>query len=166
MKEIYCRIERCLSCKTCEIACAVEHSASKDLDSAVLEIPLPVHRVRVLKIDEQGSGYTRLRSLALQCRQCLEPACAAACIAGGIVKDEITGVVNFNHEKCVGCWSCTMVCPFGAIVRVSGAKKAVKCDHCDDREIPACVEACPTKSLVFCEPIEFEKTLENAGEIL
>ena len=166
MKEIFCRIDRCLSCKTCELACAIEHSAGKNLCSAVQEIPLPVHRVRVLKIDSAGRGYVRFRTLALQCRQCLEPACASACIAGGIVKDPETGVVHFNHDRCVGCWSCTMVCPYGAIVRIGETKKAVKCDHCGDREIPACVEACPAKALLFCEPEEFEALLEEAGECL
>ena len=98
----------------------------------------------------------RLRSVALQCRQCDEPACAEACITGGIVRDEATGVVRFDTDKCVGCWSCTMVCPFGAIIRVPDSAKAVRCDRCEEREIPACVEACPTKALVFCEAEEFE----------
>lgn len=166
LKEIFCRVDRCLSCKTCELACAVEHSSEKNLNRAIREDPLPVHRVRVLKIDSAGRGYVRLRSLALQCRQCLEPACAAACIAGGIVKDEVTGVVRFNHDRCVGCWSCTMVCPYGAIVKVGDTKKAVKCDHCGEREMPACVMACPVNALVFCEPEEFEALMDVREESL
>ena len=155
MKEIYCLIERCLGCRSCELACAVEHSQSKDLTAAVQENPPPRHRVRVQAVDEKG-GMVRLRSVALQCRQCADPACAVACIAGGIVKDEETGIVRFNQENCVGCWSCTLVCPYGAIVRVSDRGLAVKCDRCADREIPACVEACPVHALLFCTPEEFE----------
>ena len=162
MKEIYCRIDRCLSCKTCELVCAVEHSSSKSLDTAIREYPLPVHRVRVLKIDEVGAGYVRIRSLAHQCRQCLEPICAAACISGGISKDPVTGIVGFNNEKCVGCWSCTMVCPYGAIVKVRETKIAVKCDQCAGREIPACVEQCPTGAMIFCEPEIFQEMMEKA----
>lgn len=160
LKEIFCRIDRCLGCRSCEIACAVEHSQSKNLISAVQESPAPLHRVRALIVDEKG-GYVRLRSIALQCRHCHEPACAQACIAGGIVRDEISGAVKFDREKCVACWSCTMVCPFGAIVRVSGQSCAVKCDLCPDREIPACVQACPTTALVFCEAEEFEILLQD-----
>ncbi len=39
MKEIFVRLDRCLGCKSCEIACAVEHSASKSLFGAVSEKP-------------------------------------------------------------------------------------------------------------------------------
>ena len=155
MKEIFCRLERCLGCRACEIACAVEHSQTKELTAAVRENPAPQYRVRVLCVDEQG-GKARLRSLALQCRQCVEPACAAACIAGGITQDGAAHTVQFNREKCVGCWSCIMVCPYGAIVRLSDQGVAVKCDRCPDREEPACVEACPVHALVFVEPDEFE----------
>ena len=85
MKEIFCLIERCLGCKSCELACAVEHSDSKELSVAIQEIPIPRRRVRVISAGG-GDGFVRLRTLALQCRQCENPACAEACIAGGIVK--------------------------------------------------------------------------------
>jgi carbon-monoxide dehydrogenase iron sulfur subunit len=155
VKEIFCRIDRCLGCKSCEIACAVEHSHSRELVAAICESPLPKPRVRVRCVDEQG-GYVRLRSLALQCRHCAEPACVDVCITGGITKDEATGIVRFDTDKCVGCWSCTMVCPFGVIIRFPTSDFAQSCDRCAEREMPACVEACPTKALVFCEPEEFD----------
>jgi len=136
------------------------HSQSGELVKALREEPLPNHRVTVLKVDDNGRKV-RMRSVALQCRQCLEPACVDACFAGGVVKDEITGLVRFDRDRCVGCWSCTMVCTFGAIVRVRDAKVAVKCDRCEDREQPACVAACPTAALVFCEPEEFEALLAS-----
>jgi len=34
-RTIVCRIERCMGCHSCEIACALEHSRSKDLLSAI-----------------------------------------------------------------------------------------------------------------------------------
>ena len=30
-------------------------------------------------------------------------------------------------------------------------KKTVKCDLCGDRETPACVEACPNRTLIIVE---------------
>jgi carbon-monoxide dehydrogenase iron sulfur subunit len=42
-----------------------------------------------------------------------------------------------------------MVCPYDAIFRDEEREVAIKCDLCPDREIPACVEACPTEALVF-----------------
>lgn len=156
MKILFCHTDKCLACKSCELACATEHSKSKELIAALREQPLPAHRVRVFSIEQQ-EGKARPGGVALQCRQCDDPACVEACIAGGIVKDEATGVVSFNQEKCVGCWSCVMVCPYGAIVRMPGGGYAVKCDRCPDREIPACVEACPTHALVLCEENELEE---------
>jgi carbon-monoxide dehydrogenase iron sulfur subunit len=154
LKQIFCRIERCLGCKSCELSCAVEHSLSKNIVDAVAEEPRPANRVRVLSLGLEGS-HVSFRSMMLLCRQCAEPACAEACICGGIVKDEESGIVTFNTDRCVGCWSCTMVCPFGAIVRIKDFCNTVKCDLCPERDVPACVSACPTGALVYCEPEEF-----------
>jgi Fe-S-cluster-containing hydrogenase component 2 len=35
------------------------------------------------------------------------------------------------------------------------------CDLCGFRELPACVEACPTHTLVFCEEGEFAEMLRG-----
>jgi carbon-monoxide dehydrogenase iron sulfur subunit len=150
MKQIFCHIEKCLGCKSCELACAVEHSLSKQLVTAMREPVVPKQRIRVELIDEHGT-LSRYRTLALQCRHCGNALCVQACISGGIRKDEDSGEVRINPEKCVGCWSCVMVCPFGALVRHEGIHRAMKCDHCPDRETPACVDACPTKALVYLE---------------
>jgi carbon-monoxide dehydrogenase iron sulfur subunit len=153
MKRIYCQIEKCLSCRSCEIACAVAHSQSETLAGAVREYPLPKHRIHVERIDERNSPQY-IRSIALQCRHCEEPLCAQACISGGISRDKATGKVINDASKCVACWSCIMVCPFGVIVRYQDCHRAVKCDHCQDRDSPACVEACPTHALLYCEQEE------------
>ncbi len=52
-----------------------------------------------------------------------------------------------------------MVCPYGVIGRQqwSGRWISVKCDLCDERDSPACVDSCPTKTLVWAEPEEFSK---------
>ncbi len=155
MKRVYCKIGRCLSCRSCEIACAVAHSRSKSLVDAVREYPLPKHRIQVESIGGEGFPHY-IRSIALQCRHCDEPLCAQACISGGISRDEETGKVVNDPSKCVACWSCIMVCPFGAIVRYEGCHRAVKCDHCPELDNPACVGACPTNALLYCEQEEVD----------
>ncbi len=55
MKTVFVRPERCIGCRQCEIACAVEHSASKDLAVAVLERPAPRTRT------DWGSRTARAR---------------------------------------------------------------------------------------------------------
>jgi carbon-monoxide dehydrogenase iron sulfur subunit len=156
MKRIFCQIDKCLACRSCEIACAVVHSTSKDLVKAVCETPAPSRFIQVEAVDRNGN-LNPLRSIALQCRQCEEPACVKACISGGMYKDEKSDTIVNNPEKCVACWSCVMVCPFGVIIRHEGLHKAMKCDQCPDLEIPACVKACPTKALQYTEQVETEK---------
>ncbi|MFH0948161.1 MAG: 4Fe-4S dicluster domain-containing protein [Elusimicrobiota bacterium] len=154
-KKIYCDVSKCLGCKSCEIACAVEHSKSKTLFQAINETPLPEKRVSVEYLDLPSSIFfatgesTRHlpSSLPLRCRHCEEALCISACMSGAMYKAP-DGSTQHNEEKCVGCWMCIMVCPFGAISRKE--KLALKCDLCKDRDKgPACVDACPTKSLII-----------------
>ncbi|MGE5342548.1 MAG: 4Fe-4S dicluster domain-containing protein [Candidatus Omnitrophota bacterium] len=156
MKKIYCKIEKCLACRSCEIACAAQHSESKNLVGALNEAEMPKPRIHVQHIDEKGT-LRPVRAMAIQCRHCEEPACAQACISGGICKDEQTGAILFNLEKCVGCWSCIMVCPVGAIVKSDSMHQALKCDQCPGLDQPACFQACPTGALFLWEEEEVEK---------
>jgi len=144
MKRVYAKEEVCIGCRLCEIACAVEHSESKNVIRAYkAESKRPVPRNFV---EEKGP-----LTFSVNCRHCDEPLCVAVCIAGAMVKDEKTGVVLHNEEKCAGCWSCVMACPFG-VIRINPAeKRTVKCDLCAGRTMPACVQACPNRAIVFEE---------------
>lgn len=141
MKEIVVELDKCLGCKSCELACAVEHSKTKNLIMAFKETTMPTSRVKV----EACSGF----NFPLQCRHCQEPICVMACMTGALKKSQETGKVIQNKDKCVGCWMCVMVCPFGIITANQREKVALKCDRCPDRETPACVSACPTKALTY-----------------
>jgi carbon-monoxide dehydrogenase iron sulfur subunit len=156
MKRIFCEIEKCLACRSCELACALAHGPSHSLPEAVREGELPRARIHIEAIDEKGPH--RVRAIAIQCRHCEDPACAAACISGGIRRDEETGSILVRLEKCVGCWSCIMVCPIGAIKRNETMHQALKCDRCPDLEMFACISACPTGALILWEDGVMEKT--------
>lgn len=98
------------------------------------------------------------------CRHCEEPACVDACMSGAMRKDPDTGIVTNegNVQQCIGCWMCIMVCPFGVITQQNGeSRTALKCDLCPGRELPACVESCPNKALVFAEPDEYAALLRQ-----
>ncbi|MCP5106627.1 MAG: 4Fe-4S dicluster domain-containing protein [bacterium] len=159
MKKIYCKIQNCLACRSCELACAAAHSDSKALVKAIKEKQLSTSRIHVESIDEKGT-LQRVRAIAVQCRQCEDALCEQACISGGIRRDEKTGDIVVNLDKCVGCWSCIMVCPVGAIVKNDETHHALKCDQCPGLDTPACIIACPTGALVLdetAEPAETEK---------
>jgi carbon-monoxide dehydrogenase iron sulfur subunit len=156
MKRIFVDIDRCLGCRSCEIACAVQHTEGKNLLSLIKAKIRPKPRVKV-----QGD---KERNFPLQCRHCEKPFCVDACIAGGIKKDPKTGLVTMDEDKCVGCWTCVMVCPFGVIRPSKDGKIAVRCDLCQDEDEPACVVACPTGAIFFGELEEFKKLLEERTE--
>lgn len=147
MKEVFIDIERCTACKSCEIACSVQHSQSKDLFMAIFETPRPIRRVRV----EKAFNF----SYPVKCMHCSDAPCIAACPVGAMYRDRELGSVHVNKDRCMGCWMCAMVCPFGAITADPIMKVAKKCDFCRKRVKqglePACVEACPTKALRFGE---------------
>ncbi len=156
MKRIYCLIENCLACRACELACAVAHSESKNLVDALREEPPPVQRIRV-RVFDNGEEGPPARAIAIQCRHCDDPPCIEACTEECIHRDEGTGKIFIDRERCSGCWTCVKACPYGAVVRHRGLRIALICDHCPDRAAPACVEACRTGALAYCEREDMDK---------
>lgn len=140
-KEIFVKTDRCMGCRSCIIACAVTHSESKTLFGAVAQSPGPKNRVYVEWVAPD-------KKVPIVCRQCEDAPCMYACISGAISRNE-KGIVVTDPDKCIGCWTCVMVCPYGVIGRNLETRKAYRCDRCPDRDIPACVSACPTGALVY-----------------
>lgn len=134
-----------MGCGLCEVFCTVEHSKSKDIIKAYKrEYPRPLSRVRVEEV--------KPISFAIQCQHCEDPPCVIACLSGAMRFDEKTGLVMHDANKCMGCWTCIMVCPYGAIIMATSGRKVVaKCDLCPDLDIPACVANCPNEALMYKE---------------
>jgi len=142
MKRVYIKEEVCMGCGLCRVYCQTEHSQSKDIIKAFKrETPRPLPRIRV--------DRNREVSFAIQCHHCREPWCVYSCLTGAMRRDEATGAVTVDAERCVGCWTCLLVCPYGALVRSNDRKVIAKCDLCPDREVPACVAGCPNEALVL-----------------
>jgi len=154
---IIVNVGKCNACKSCEIACAVEHSASKDLLQAMHEEPTPRARVSV----QQGVSF----SVPLQCRQCANAPCAALCPTNALYRTDPDGPDLLDEEKCIGCNWCVLACPFGVIYLDTERKLVFKCDQCSQRvqrgELPACVSACPTGALTFKMLEEISKERRN-----
>lgn len=157
MKKIFCDITKCVGCKGCEIACAVEHSKAKGLSAALKERPLPKRRVTVSSSDK--------KILSIHCQHCADAPCILACMSGALSKEKESGKTVHDKDRCVGCWMCIMACPFGAIVRNIEDHIAVKCDLCPDREDFACVRACPTGALFVGTEEEFKKILKKKTHV-
>jgi carbon-monoxide dehydrogenase iron sulfur subunit len=56
-----------------------------------------------------------------------------------------------------------MVCPYGVIGRHTEVRMAVKCDRCKNLDVPACVAACPTGTLVFATQKEFVEMMRKGA---
>jgi len=150
MKSIFVNVERCVACKSCEVACALNRSSlSKRLPEAISETPLPLSRVRVEDADTDG-GFP------VQCRHCADAPCLDACPAKALYRDA-TGLVLLRDERCIGCWMCVMVCPFGVPQPFRHYRKMIKCDQCIGMDAPFCVESCPTHALLFLDPDEIAR---------
>lgn len=64
---------------------------------------------------------------AVSCRHCVDPICVKSCIAGAIsVKD---GIVKIDENKCVGCLTCVLVCPYGSLAPGENGTMQ-KCELC------------------------------------
>ncbi len=142
MSRIYAREEYCLACRLCEINCLVKHSRSKKIIKAFRKEKDVV--VPAVMVEEKG-----VVSFAIQCRHCDDAPCVEACISGAMRKDPSSGVVTCDTDRCVGCWSCIMVCPVGVIKRGKNHKIASKCDLCMDEDMPVCVANCPNEALIY-----------------
>jgi len=153
-KIIVIDIEKCLACKSCEIACAVAHSESKDLYDAIDESPRPQRRVTVEAAAEFG--------IPLQCRHCEAAPCVEICPTGAIHRPDDDSPVVVDNDLCIGCKLCILICPLGVLQLDKKGKVALKCDLCIERleegQEPACVEACPTKALKYISLEELTKS--------
>lgn len=140
---ILVKIDRCLGCRSCQLACAVTHSSSQELLGAVAEGEKPR-----LSIVCDGDA-----AVPLQCRQCDQAPCVAICPTGALTRPDENGPVATHDNLCIGCRSCMLVCPFGVISVSSRGRAIIKCDLCLSRlaagEQPACVEACHTGAMKY-----------------
>lgn len=146
MKRVYAKEEWCLGCHLCEYQCAFANSGLKNM----------VYALKGKKINPriQVEGDNKI-SLAVQCRHCDEPLCVYGCISGALSKDE-NGTVVIDAEKCVGCFTCILSCPYGAIMPSDDHKAVQKCQLCLNNSVgePACVKGCPNRALVYEEILD------------
>ena len=104
MKRVYVKEEWCLGCHLCEYNCAFANSGEKDMTEALKGKPI-FPRIHI----EESEKIC----YAVSCRHCTDPMCIKSCIAGAISK--IDEVVHIDQSKCVGCLTCVLVCPYGAL---------------------------------------------------
>lgn len=143
MKRVYVNEEWCLGCHLCEYNCAFANSGLDDMAKALKGIKINPR----IHIEDNGKGI----SYAVSCRHCEEPLCVKGCISGALSR--VDGVIHVDQNKCVGCFTCVLSCPYGCISASDTGSVIQKCELCTNNSIgePACVKGCPNNAIVFEE---------------
>lgn len=134
-------MRRCIGCQACSVACKAEMS-----------VPLEVFATWV-KIVEKGRYPDAQRFyLPRVCNNCENAICARNCPTKASYKRD-DGIVMIDEHRCIGCKYCIASCPYD-VRYINPLKNIVqKCYWCQHRLdaglMPACVEGCPTRAMIF-----------------
>ncbi|MGD9505845.1 MAG: sulfate reduction electron transfer complex DsrMKJOP subunit DsrO [Syntrophobacteraceae bacterium] len=160
-------------CKDCSQACNHVHNVP-DIGNPKDEIKWIWTEHFANAFPGQESEYTpeeiASKDFVILCNHCANPPCTRVCPTQATWKRKEDGVVMMDPHRCIGCRYCMAACPFGSRsfnfrdpkpfvkdpnpkypARMRGVVE--KCTFCEERlakgQIPACVEACKAKALVF-----------------
>src|SRR6201996_8442354 len=179
-------VSKCIGCKACQVACLEWNDRTErvGVNYGVYDNPrdLTPASFTVMRFTEWVNPESKNLEWLIRkdgCMHCSDPGCLKACPSPGAIVQYSNGIVDFDHEKCIGCGYCVKGCPFN-IPRISQVDhKSYKCTLCSDRVTvgrePACVKACPTGAIMFGSKTDmttsaFERVIdlksrgfENAG---
>ncbi len=127
------RMDRCIGCHSCSLACA--RLVHKQLSWSAAGI-----RIR-------SSGGITTGYEAQLCLACDPAPCAAACPTGALT-DRKGGGVKVKKDLCIRCGQCVLACPVDAIAQDETGNTYV-CIHCG-----RCVQFCPHGCLELLEKHE------------
>jgi anaerobic dimethyl sulfoxide reductase subunit B (iron-sulfur subunit) len=155
MKQIafYFDSSSCSGCKACQVACK---------DQNGLDVGLLWRRVYEITgggWEKTGDAWVSTVFSSIACNHCDQPICAEVCPTAAIHK-RADGIVLIDGRRCTGCQYCSWACPYGALQFDLTSGRMTKCNFCVERIdaglSPACVAACPLRSLDFGERSELE----------
>jgi len=159
-------LKACIGCSACVVACKQENS-----------LPNGVFFTRILSYEYGNYPNVKRVYIPTICNQCENPPCQKVCPSGATYT-RADGIVMVNGEKCIGCSSCVVACPYDMRTLVEEATlnaglfgngyitpfeaqgygrhipgAVIKCDFCSQRVDagmhPACVATCPTNARIF-----------------
>lgn len=103
--------QRCIGCHTCSVACRMENNLpegtwwNRTLTSGGSDIDTP----------EGTFPNVAMSYITVACQHCSNPACVKVCPVGATYRDEDTGIVRQDYDKCIGCRMCMAACPYTGV---------------------------------------------------
>jgi len=147
MKVITMDTTKCVGCRNCELACAFMNS---ETTSERKESKIRVNHY----IDEEVL-------IPMTCLHCEDAWCLNVCPASAISRNEETGAVEVESDKCAGCKMCILACPYGNIHFDDKELVSTKCNLCEGN--PRCVGHCVAAALNYEEAEDFaDRTRKKA----
>ncbi len=181
-------LKRCWAregCKDCIVACHTTHNVP-NLGTVKEEVrwiwTAPFEDVFSEQVGEYSGQDYGSKPVPLFCNHCDDPPCVRYCPTRATWKRE-DGIVMMDFHRCIGCRYCMAGCPYSSrsfnwrdprpfIKRVNidfptRTKGVVeKCNFCEERlerrQVPACVEACKERALIFGDLNDGQSELRGA----
>jgi Fe-S-cluster-containing hydrogenase component 2 len=140
---------KCTGCHLCEMACSYKHHKTFSAELSNIRVE---------------SNEDKAFHVAAKCMQCEEAYGIKACVSGALYKDHITGAIQIDRNKCIGCKACVMACPFGAVslIKAKGKLSISICDLCSGD--PECVKVCRGKAIDYVD--EGKVNMKKRGKAL
>ena len=126
--------EKCTGCRQCEMVCSVFHNGASNPSRS---------RIKVVKWEHMGFY------LPMTCQNCEKPFCVEVCPTKACHKDLENQRVMIDRDKCIGCKTCIVACPFGAPLYDKVERVSIKCDYCDGD--PQCVRFCEARAIGYVD---------------
>ena len=172
-------------CRDCIDACHRVHNVP-DFGNPKQEVKwiwtVPYEKAFPEQDYEFVEGEVREKPVVLFCNHCDDPPCIKYCPTRATWRRE-DGIVMMDFHRCIGCRYCMAGCPYGSRsfnwgdprpfikkinlefpTRTKGVVE--KCNFCEERLaqglLPACVEACKEKALVFGDLKQTESEIRKA----
>ena len=159
-------LRRCIGCNACVVGCKQENS-----------LPDGVFFTRTLS--QEYGVYPAVKRVYIPtlCNHCEDAPCEKVCPSGATYT-RADGIVMVDKDKCIGCSSCAVACPYDQRTQLDAESfkdglfgsgqltpfeeqgygrytpgMVTKCDFCSGRVDagldPACVVTCPTDARIF-----------------
>ena len=145
-------ILKCNACYCCFIACKDEYWENEYPPYTASQPRHGQFWMNLVKSERGKYPYIKVAYMPVPCMQCQEAPCIKSAENGAVYKRD-DGIVVIDPEKAKGQRQLVQSCPYNTIFYNEESNLPQKCTFCvhrlEEGEIPRCIQACPTGSLIF-----------------